>query len=124
MLDVQDTPRTCAHCGYITDHLASDRCPECGTPAETPSPPRSLRMLAGLTWLTAATWILAYWNPFNLLLGCADELLHVTWLISILLFLSWVFIDGFRWNRGFTRLEGSAILVALAIALAHILLPG
>ena len=53
--DVPAMPPRCKGCGYALEHLAADRCPECGRPFD-PGDPASFTRLPGFLW-----W--KYWAP-------------------------------------------------------------
>jgi hypothetical protein len=56
--------RTCGHCGYIVEYLASERCPECGNAVNT-VPQRTAPafvLLLCLTLANAGMAVTAYWE--------------------------------------------------------------
>ena len=80
------TPRTCFHCGYLTDHLTSDRCPECGKRIDDQTLP--LKSLLGLSLLTFANltiWFVAALFEFYDLMDYTRPLAIALALIFIVL---------------------------------------
>jgi hypothetical protein len=110
MCEQPDNVRTCASCGYITDYIPSPRCPECGTPVDSPAPPAvSFVVLPILTFLNVATFLIA--------LEQSRVVMMTAGFTCGALLLAWVIIGLCRRGNGFTKLESYAFAAAGIISI-------